>query len=88
MDMQLAGKVALVTGASAGLGRTIATMLAAEGCRLAILARRRPLLDSLAAELPAGADPLVIVEDITDPTAAPRASATPCWAASAAATSW
>jgi 3-oxoacyl-[acyl-carrier protein] reductase len=72
MDLHLAGKVALVTGASAGIGRTIARMLAAEGCRLAILARRRPLLEALAAELPASATPLLICEDITDPTAAPR----------------
>ncbi len=57
MDLQLTGKIALVTGASAGLGRAIATMLAAEGCRLAILARRRAPLDSLAAELPATATP-------------------------------
>lgn len=72
MDLQLAGRVALVTGASAGIGRTIAAMLAAEGCRVAILARRRPLLESLAAELPLTAEPLILTEDITDPTAAPR----------------
>ncbi len=72
MDLQLTGRVALVTGASAGLGRTIAAMLAAEGCRVAILARRRPLLESLAAELPVTAEPLILTEDITDPTAAPR----------------
>jgi 3-oxoacyl-[acyl-carrier protein] reductase len=72
MDMQLAGRVALVTGASAGLGRTIARMLAEEGCRLAILARRRPLLESLVAELPASAEPLILTEDVTDVTAAPR----------------
>jgi 3-oxoacyl-[acyl-carrier protein] reductase len=72
MDLQLTGKVALVTGASAGLGRTIAAMLATEGCRLAILARRRPLLEMLAATLPASAEPLILVEDITDPTAAAR----------------
>jgi 3-oxoacyl-[acyl-carrier protein] reductase len=75
MDLQLTGKVALVTGASAGLGRAIARELAAEGCRLAILARRRPLLESLAAELPATAEPLLLVEDITDPTAAARVQA-------------
>ena len=60
MDLQLTGKVALVTGASVGLGRAIARMLAAEGCRLAILARRRPLLDALARELQASATPFVI----------------------------
>ncbi len=72
MDLQLDGKVALVTGASAGLGRAIAKALAAEGCRLAILARRRHLLEELAAELPASAQPLVIVEDFLSPGAAER----------------
>ena len=72
MDLQLAGKVALVTGASAGLGRAIATLLAEEGCRLALLARRRPLLEELAATLPASAEPLVIVEDVTSPGVAER----------------
>jgi 3-oxoacyl-[acyl-carrier protein] reductase len=72
MDLQLAGKVALVTGASAGLGRAIAKMLAAEGCRMALLARRRHLLEELAAELPASAEPLILVEDFTSPGAAQR----------------
>jgi 3-oxoacyl-[acyl-carrier protein] reductase len=72
MDLQLAGKVALVTGASVGLGRAIAKALAAEGCRLAILARRRHLLEELAAELPPSATPFVIEQDITAPDAAPR----------------
>jgi 3-oxoacyl-[acyl-carrier protein] reductase len=72
MDLQLTGKVALVTGASVGLGRGIATMLAAEGCRLALLARRRHLLEELAAELPAGAEPLVLAEDFRSPGAAER----------------
>jgi 3-oxoacyl-[acyl-carrier protein] reductase len=72
MDLQLTGKVALVTGASVGLGRGIATMLAAEGCRLALLARRRHLLEDLAGELPAGAEPLVIAEDFRSAGAAER----------------
>lgn len=58
MDLQLAGRVALVTGASAGLGPVIAAVLAAEGCKLA-------LLEQVAAGLPASAEPLLVVEDIT-----------------------
>lgn len=72
MDLQLTGKVALVTGASAGLGRTIAKLLAAEGCRVALLARRRALLEELAAELPASAEPLIVVEDFLSAGAAER----------------
>jgi len=75
MDLQLKGRVALVTGASAGLGRTIARLLAEEGCRLALLARRRPLLESLAAELPETAEALLIEQDITAPDAGARVHA-------------
>lgn len=74
MDLQLAGKVALVTGASVGLGRAIATLLAGEGCRLAIVARRTALLEELAGELAAAGRerPLVVTEDVTSPGAAAR----------------
>jgi len=51
MDMKLSGKTALVTGASMGIGRAIAKALAAEGARVCIAARRRNLLDELAAEI-------------------------------------
>ncbi len=66
MDLQLRGKTALVTGASVGLGRCMAQMLAREGCELAIVARRESLLNSLAEEIHAEgwAKPLVIVCDI------------------------
>jgi 3-oxoacyl-[acyl-carrier protein] reductase len=59
MDLALAGKTALVTGASAGIGRGIARMLAAEGVRLAVTARRRDRLQALEQE--AGAK-LVIID--------------------------
>lgn len=74
MDLQLADKIALVTGASMGLGRSIATLLAEEGCRLAIVARRVSLLENVANEIAAmGRErPLVIAEDITADGAAER----------------
>ena len=51
MDLQLNGKTCLVTGASRGIGRGTAKVMAAEGCRVAILARRANLLDDLAREI-------------------------------------
>jgi 3-oxoacyl-[acyl-carrier protein] reductase len=47
MDLQLAGRTALVTGASAGIGRGIALALASEGVALAVAARRANLLEQL-----------------------------------------
>jgi 3-oxoacyl-[acyl-carrier protein] reductase len=57
MDLQLQGKTALVTGASMGIGRAIAKGLAAEGVRTCVAARRRNLLEGLAAEIVAAGAP-------------------------------
>jgi len=62
LDLGLAGRTALVTGASAGIGRGIALALAAEGARLAVTARRRGALEALGAE--AGAKLVVIEADL------------------------
>lgn len=66
MDLQLTDKTALVTGASQGIGRAIARMLAGEGVRVCIAARRRPLLDTLAQEITAagGIAPAIVEIDI------------------------
>ena len=72
MDLKISGKTGLVTGASSGIGRGIALALAAEGVRLAIVARRRSLLEELAAEIVAGGgvQPVVIECDLMQPDAA------------------
>lgn len=67
MDLELTGKVGIVTGASRGIGRAIAQRLAAEGMRLALVARSGDLLDELAASLPT--DTLVHPVDLRDPAA-------------------
>jgi 3-oxoacyl-[acyl-carrier protein] reductase len=72
MDLRLAGKTALVTGASSvGIGRVIACGLAEEGVRVAISARRKPLLDELAGHIAAagGIEPVVLPADLYDPAA-------------------
>ena len=66
MDLQIEGKVALVTGASIGIGTGIARVLAEEGCRLIITARRDDLLEGVADEIESTGHerPLAVKQDI------------------------
>jgi len=69
MDLGLDGCVAIVGGASSGMGRASAMALAAEGCNVAIFARRGELLDEAVAAidaLPGPARGLGVAGDATD----------------------
>ncbi len=65
----LAGKVAVITGASKGLGKAMALALGAAGVKLALASRDLPLLEAAARELePTGAETLVSRTDVTSET--------------------
>lgn len=75
-SFDLAGKVALVTGASSGLGWHFALTLAGAGAKVAVAARRVDRLEALAHEIAArDGRALPIVLDVTDPVSVDKAIA-------------
>ena len=67
MTDRLNGTVALVTGASSGIGEASARALAAQGAAVAIVARRKDRLDDLARDIEqSGGRALAIETDVTD----------------------
>jgi short-subunit dehydrogenase len=69
--MDLSGRRALLTGATGGLGRAIATAMAARGATLVLSARGREALEEQAADLP-GSGHTVVPADLAEPGAAER----------------
>ena len=73
MPGKLSGKVAIVTGASAGIGRASAIALAAEGAKVVITARRQERLEALASEINAmNTKAFIVAGDANDETTAKR----------------
>src|SRR5690554_1517512 len=72
--MQIAGRRALLTGATGGLGRAIAEALAERGATLLLSARKRGALEEMAAGLP-GAGHEVLPADLAEPGAAEELAA-------------
>jgi len=69
MDLGIAGKIALVTGGSRGLGRAAALSLAGEGVNVAICGRTRETLDTAVGDLEAlGVQSVGVVADVSDPS--------------------
>ena len=74
MDLELKDKIAVVTGTSVGLGREIARVLAAEGARIVVVARRANLLATLQDEIEraGGVRPVALALDLHTPEAPGR----------------
>lgn len=67
MDLGLKGKVAMITGASRGIGRAIALGLVAEGCRVSICARGQEGVEALTKDIQGrGGNALALAVDVTN----------------------
>jgi short-subunit dehydrogenase len=72
--MDLSGRSALLTGATGGLGRAIATAMAGKGAKLILSGRKAEALENMAAELP-GQGHRIVAGDLAEPGAAEKLAA-------------
>lgn len=71
----LSGRIAVISGASSGIGHATASLLAAQGAKVALLARRKAKLDELAGKIAAaGGKAMSLAVDVTDQAAVAAAS--------------
>lgn len=77
MELNLRGRTALITGASSGIGAGVARVLASEGVRIAITARRCDQLEQVASQIEASSEqvPIVVGGDMTDAAEVARIAA-------------
>lgn len=72
----MSGRVAVITGASSGIGFSTAKLLAARGAKVAVLARRQDVLEKLVAEIrEAGGEAMALTVDVTDQASVDAAAA-------------
>jgi 3-oxoacyl-[acyl-carrier protein] reductase len=76
VDLGLAGRVAIVTGASSGIGRAVALELAGEGCHVILCARSVAGLRAVLDELPPGSSGRIVAADVCDAHTAEQLAAT------------
>jgi 3-oxoacyl-[acyl-carrier protein] reductase len=76
VDLGLVDRVAIVTGASRGIGRGVALALAAEGCNVILCGRPDDTLGAVLNELPSSSSGRIVAGDVRDPGTAERLVAT------------
>jgi NAD(P)-dependent dehydrogenase (short-subunit alcohol dehydrogenase family) len=78
MDLQLKDKIAVVTGASKGIGRAVARELASHGCDVVLVARTQSLLDEAVSQIKqeSGRNAIAVAVDLREPLAVTRVADT------------